>query len=184
MRIWKEAVVAHLKALSRNLLWEVKSLCFNWAPHHEGVLGNGIAPRILHLVTRRRWVVSFMPRPLYPQGKSPWYPLDERLGGPQSRSGRSGEEKNSPPLSGIEWNPRKAPDWSVTRPRLDWVLRSASLEPTATPRCSVCSELGWTWYEVAWLIWRNWGRWCGASSAKEDRHLCPSGAFQQFCLER
>jgi len=32
----------------------------------------------------RRWVVSFTPRPLYPQGKSPWYPLDRRLGDPQS----------------------------------------------------------------------------------------------------
>jgi len=30
-------------------------------------------------------VVSFTPRPLYLQGKSPWYPLDRRLGGPQSR---------------------------------------------------------------------------------------------------
>jgi hypothetical protein len=26
------------------------------------------------------------------QGKSPWCPLDRRMGGPQSRSGRSGEE--------------------------------------------------------------------------------------------
>jgi hypothetical protein len=39
-----------------------------------------------------------MPRPLYPQGYSPWYPLDRRLGGPQSRFGRGGEEKNSQPL--------------------------------------------------------------------------------------
>jgi hypothetical protein len=38
-------------------------------------------------------VVSFSPRPLYPQGKSPWYPLDRRLGGPQSQSGYGGEEK-------------------------------------------------------------------------------------------
>jgi hypothetical protein len=38
----------------------------------------------------------------YPQGKSPLYPLDRRLGGPQSRSGRSGEEKNSQPPPGIE----------------------------------------------------------------------------------
>jgi hypothetical protein len=30
-------------------------------------------------------VVSFTLRPLYPQGKSPWYPLDRRLGGPQRR---------------------------------------------------------------------------------------------------
>jgi len=42
----------------------------------------GIAPCILHLGTRRRWVVSFTPRPLNPQGKSPWYTLDRRLDGP------------------------------------------------------------------------------------------------------
>jgi len=45
-------------------------------------------------------VVSFTTRPLYPQGKSPWYPLD-RLGGLQSRSGCGGEEKNSQPPPGI-----------------------------------------------------------------------------------
>jgi hypothetical protein len=38
-------------------------------------------------------VVSFTPRPLYPQGMSPRYPLDRRLGALQSRSGRFGEEK-------------------------------------------------------------------------------------------
>jgi hypothetical protein len=32
-----------------------------------------------------------------PPGKSPWYPLDRRLGGLQSRSGRGGEEKYSQP---------------------------------------------------------------------------------------
>jgi hypothetical protein len=52
----------------------------------------GIAPRILDLGTRWRRVVSFTPWPLCPQGKSPWYPLDRRLGGPQNRSGRGGEE--------------------------------------------------------------------------------------------
>jgi hypothetical protein len=51
---------------------------------------------------RWRWVVSFTPRPLYSQGKSPWYPLDRRLCGPQSRSGRGGEEENSQPLPGLE----------------------------------------------------------------------------------
>jgi hypothetical protein len=40
-------------------------------------------------------VVSFTLRPLYPQGKSPWYPLDRRLGWPQSRSGRGGEESSN-----------------------------------------------------------------------------------------
>jgi hypothetical protein len=37
-------------------------------------------------------VVSFTPRPLYPRGKSPRYPLDRRLGGSQNQSGRRGEE--------------------------------------------------------------------------------------------
>jgi hypothetical protein len=31
------------------------------------------------LGTTSRWVVSFTHRPLYPQEKSPWYPLDSRL---------------------------------------------------------------------------------------------------------
>jgi hypothetical protein len=57
--------------------------------------GNGgIAPRILDL--------DFTPRPLYPQGKSSWYPLDRRLGGLKNRYGRGGEEKNSQPPPGIE----------------------------------------------------------------------------------
>jgi hypothetical protein len=37
-----------------------------------------------------------------PHGKSPWYPLDRRLGGLQSRSGRGGGEKNSQALPGVE----------------------------------------------------------------------------------
>jgi hypothetical protein len=47
-------------------------------------------------------VVSFTPRPLYLLGKSLWYPLDRRLGGPQSWSGRGSEEKNSQPPQGID----------------------------------------------------------------------------------
>jgi hypothetical protein len=47
-------------------------------------------------------LVSFTPWSLYPQGKSPWFPLDKRLGGPQSHSGCNGEEKNSKPPPGIE----------------------------------------------------------------------------------
>jgi hypothetical protein len=35
-----------------------------------------------------------------PREKSPWYPLDRRLGGPQSRTGCGGEEKNSQPPPG------------------------------------------------------------------------------------
>jgi hypothetical protein len=47
----------------------------------------------LDLVTSWRWVVSFTPLPLYLRRKSPQYPLNRRLGGPQSRSGQCGEEK-------------------------------------------------------------------------------------------
>jgi hypothetical protein len=35
-----------------------------------------------------------MPQLLYLQGKSNQYPLDRRMGGPQSQSGHSDEEKN------------------------------------------------------------------------------------------
>jgi hypothetical protein len=42
-------------------------------------------------------VVSFTPLPLIPRGKSPRYSLERRLGGPQSRSGLRGEEKNLEP---------------------------------------------------------------------------------------
>jgi hypothetical protein len=45
---------------------------------------------ILVLGSRWWWVVSFTPRPLYSRGKSPRYPLDRRLGGPQNRSGLCG----------------------------------------------------------------------------------------------
>jgi hypothetical protein len=41
-------------------------------------------------------------RPLYPQGKSIWYPWGRRLGGPHGRSGHGGEGKNSQPLPGLE----------------------------------------------------------------------------------
>jgi len=46
-------------------------------------------------------MASFMPRPLYLQGKNSRYTLDTKLGGPQSRSGR-GDEENSLTLPGIE----------------------------------------------------------------------------------
>jgi len=60
-------------------------------PRHEGVLERArIAPIILYLGTRWRWIVSFTSWPLYPHGNSHW-----RRGRPQRRSGRGGEEKNS-----------------------------------------------------------------------------------------
>jgi hypothetical protein len=62
-----------------------------------------------------------MPRPLYLKGKSPSYPLDRRLGGPQSHSGRGGEEKISSPLP-RESNPRTPIDQTVAQRYTDWVI--------------------------------------------------------------
>jgi len=45
-----------------------------------------------------------MSQPLYPQEKNPCYPLDRRLGGPESWSACSGKEKKSQPLLGIKNN--------------------------------------------------------------------------------
>jgi hypothetical protein len=91
------------------------SLCLNWSQGHEGVLGSGgITPRILDLGTRWRWVVSFMLLLLYSQAKSPWYPMDRRLGGTQSRSERSGVENDSQPPSGLE--PRSSSSISLSYP--------------------------------------------------------------------
>jgi hypothetical protein len=55
-----------------------------------------------------------------PQGKSP-YPLDRRLGGPQSRSGRGGEEKNSQPPR--ESNLRTPIVQPVAQRYTDWAIK-------------------------------------------------------------
>lgn len=57
----------------------------------------GIAPLILNLSIRWRWVFSTTPQPLY-LGKESQYTLHRRLDGPQSCSGRSGGEKIIFPL--------------------------------------------------------------------------------------
>jgi hypothetical protein len=84
---------------------KVNMSILNQVSHHEDAWGSGgIAPRTPNLGNRWMRLVSFTPRPPYSQGKSPQYPLDRWLGGPQSRSGRGNEEKEIPfpPLSGIE----------------------------------------------------------------------------------
>jgi hypothetical protein len=55
----------------------------------------------LDIGTRWRWVLSFTPLLLYPRGRSPRYPLDRRLGGPQNQYGHCGVDKNRV-LQGIE----------------------------------------------------------------------------------
>jgi hypothetical protein len=62
-----------------------------------------------------------MPRPIYLRGKSPWYPLDRRLGGSQSRSGRGVEEKNSQPSQGFEPRSSGRPARSQSLYRLSYL---------------------------------------------------------------
>jgi hypothetical protein len=62
----------------------------------------GIASSILDLSTRWSWEVFFMLWLLYPQGKSPWYPLDRMLGGPESQPGCGGGNNNSQSLQGLK----------------------------------------------------------------------------------
>jgi hypothetical protein len=54
--------------------------------------GGCIAPRILNLGSKWRRVFSSTPRSFYSRGNRPRYPLNRRLGGTQSRSGRTVEK--------------------------------------------------------------------------------------------
>jgi hypothetical protein len=79
-------------------------------------------------------VVSFTLQPLYPQGKSPPYPLDRRLGGLQSRSGHGVEEKNSQPPPGIEPRSSDRPARNQSLYRLRY--RGSELQKDITESCT------------------------------------------------
>jgi hypothetical protein len=72
------------------------------------------------------WRYSFTPRSLYSRGKSPRYPLDRRLGQPQSRSGRCGVDKNILTLPGIEPRPVAShySDWAIPCPSASVIART------------------------------------------------------------
>jgi hypothetical protein len=92
---------------SRDCVGEVKGKVvpvLSLAPRHEGVLGEWRYRSTRSLTSALdggEWSAS-RPDRFTPQGKRPWYPLDRRLGGPQSCSGRGREEKNSQPPPGVE----------------------------------------------------------------------------------
>jgi len=90
----------------------------------------GIAPCLLNLGARWRCVIRFMPWLPYPWGKSCWYPLGRKLGGPHSWCGCGGEEKNSHQCHCCELNPG-SPACSLVS-----ILTEILGLPSATP----CSE--------------------------------------------
>jgi hypothetical protein len=55
-----------------------------------------------------------------PPEKEPLLPLDRRLGGPQSRSGRGGEEKNFSPCR--DSNPRTPIVQAIAQRYTDWAI--------------------------------------------------------------
>jgi hypothetical protein len=83
--MWRNCVARCIyKQPSSLLKIKEESVCLT--KHHamKTHWGGGavIAPHILDLRTRWRWVVSFTPWPLYPQGKISWYPFYRRLDEP------------------------------------------------------------------------------------------------------
>jgi hypothetical protein len=81
----------------------------NYAPHDEDILRSGsTAPHILKLGIWLGCVISFTLRPLYPQGKSPQYPFDRWLGGPQTQSGHGGDVKKITSLPLLEIKPQSS----------------------------------------------------------------------------
>jgi hypothetical protein len=103
-------------------------------------------------------VFSFTSRPLYPQGNSPCYPLDGRLGGPQSRSGRGGEEKNSQPPPGIEsYNPKRPDRSLVTIPSELTRLSDVGIDENNIKKCTLkigCENVDWIRLGQGRLQWR------------------------------
>jgi hypothetical protein len=87
-----------------------------------------IATRILDLGTGWRWVVSFTLRPLYLKRKRPWYPLDGRLGGTQSRSGWRREKFPAPAGN-------RTPDHPARSPALYHWATPAKWTVIANPKC-------------------------------------------------
>jgi hypothetical protein len=76
------------------------------------------------LGTRWRVVVIFMPRPLYPQKKSPRNPLYRRLGGPHSRCESCGEETISCPCQESNPNSSDVQPAAVSLSRLHFLYKT------------------------------------------------------------
>jgi hypothetical protein len=109
-------------------------------------MGSGyIDPHFLDLGTSWRWVLSFTHRRLYPQGKSPRSPLDRRLGGLQSRSGRREENSshyqnsNSDP-SVVQPVASRYTDYAIPAPHLNVLLFQTVNKPFRSTNFILCKK--------------------------------------------
>jgi hypothetical protein len=117
------------------------------------------APHILDLRTRWRWFVSFTPPLLYPQGKSPWYPLHGRLDGPQSQSGCDGgtQTPDHPAHSPVIYH------WAILAPLVwtQWQKKFSASAGIGTPVTQPIAKHYTDWaapapaaYQVkTWILW-------------------------------
>jgi hypothetical protein len=97
--------------------------------------GNGgIYPLILDLWSRRKWLVSVTPWPLYLR-----YPLNRRLGGPQSRFWRFGDEITLLLLPGLQPRIVQPVAWSLHR-----LSHRGSTQSTAKINSGGVTDWRWT----------------------------------------
>jgi len=85
-----------------------------------------IAPLILNLNARWRWMVSLMPWLLYGPEKSAWCPWYRRLSGPQKWFESFGKGKNQLTLPGFEPHFIKLTAWPILLTTLSWMLFAPS----------------------------------------------------------
>jgi hypothetical protein len=133
------------------------------------------------------WVVSFMSRLLYPfPGKSPWYTLHMRLGGPQNQSVRRGEENKS--CSYRNWNSDpSAVEPAASRdppPRNDSKLKTCNCfkkDYLTTRQRRAWRNRASSWHEISP---RDTWSWIMHSEAVKVSHLAVSIATLIMCRSR
>jgi hypothetical protein len=138
------------------------SLCFflNWAPRVEGVFWEwqySSTHSLNSAFNRSEWPDSRSGR-FIPRERSPRYSLDRRLGGPQSRSGRGGEEKNSQPLPGLE-PPIFHPVAQRYTTEVSWILLRKYGKIQIFGKTAFTNKLRADWIPQILLGLSNWGGW-------------------------
>jgi hypothetical protein len=136
-------------------------------------------PLLLDFGTRYKWVVRFTLRPLYCEGSNPWYPLDRRLGGPQSRSGRGGEEENSQPLPGLE--PPDQPARNPTSYPMDKETKRPGREGDHSSSSSAEVKNVWSYTSITHFVFVAWYL-VKYRMLLHGVTVKPKGNFTLFCL--
>jgi hypothetical protein len=102
------------------------------------------------LSARWRCVINFKPRQLYLQRKSTRYPLDRRPGGPQSRSGRCGEERNPSPCRVS--NPSPARSAVTTQNKLSRLASRGKYSLWVERNMSKCLNSLYAYTRTSWIL--------------------------------